>query len=300
MTYKQSITISDIQMNIITEEEPAVIEAIAGEIDRRIRDIFLKSQNRCPKIEAALLCAIAYCADKNRLTEEIAELEKELRGVDVNAMLEELDAVKAEKADLAAKLEYTEDQARTMKHGIDIANDQIRLLKDQIDASAEKLAAAEAEAEALKQEIDGMKAELLDAQVKIEIFEEPAEEEAPVVEKTESLNIVNEIVAETAYEAPVEVAKEEVAAVEEAVEEIVEEAVEPEEIVAVAIEDNIAENFTKEVKAQKRSGVDKNQITIDTEGEIAEKKDESSVEKEKNKAHKRVRAMFDLITFENV
>lgn len=296
MTYKQSITISDIQMNIITEEEPAVIEAIAGEIDRRIRDIFLKSQNRCPKIEAALLCAIAYCADKNRLSEEIAELEKELRGVDVNAMLEELDAIKAEKADLASKLEYTEDQARTMKHGIDIANDQIRLLKDQIEASAEKLAAAEAEAEALKAEIEEMKAELLDAQVKIEIFEEPSEEE-PVAEKVESLNIVNEIVAETACEEPVEdVAVE---ATEEA-SESVEEAPEAEEIVAVAIEDNIAENFTKEVKAQKRSSVDENQITIDTEGEIAEKKNESSLEKEKNKAHKRVRAMFDLITFENV
>ena len=295
MTYKQSITISDIQMNIITEEEPAVIEAIAGEIDRRIRDIFLKSQNRCPKIEAALLSAIAYCAEKNKLTERIAELEKELRGVDVNAMIEELDAVKAEKAEVEAKLEYTEDQARTMKHGIDIANDQIRLLKEQIDASAEKLAAALGEAETLKAEIEEMKAELLDAQVKIELFEEPAEEEAPASEKPESLNLVNEIVEIIAEEPVMEAACE-----TEASEETVCEVEAPEEIVEIAIEDNIAENFVKETKSQKRSGIDENQITIDTEGEIAEKAEDNSVEKEKNKAHKRVRAMFDLITFENV
>ena len=90
MKYKHTITIADIQMNIVTEEEPEVVEAVVGILDRRIREIFLKSENRCPKIEAALLCALDYCAEKNKLQETINRMEDERRGIDIEAMLAEL------------------------------------------------------------------------------------------------------------------------------------------------------------------------------------------------------------------
>ena len=119
MKYKHTITIADIQMNIVTEEEPELVEAMVGILDRRIREIFLKSENRCPKIEAALLCALDYCAEKNKLQETINRMEEERRGIDIEAMMAELAELKSENENLTTKLTYTEDQARTMKNGID-------------------------------------------------------------------------------------------------------------------------------------------------------------------------------------
>ena len=365
MKYKHTITIADIQMNIITEEETEVVEAMVGVLDRRIREIFLKSENRCTKIEAALLCALDYCSEKSKLQETVNRLEEEMRGVDINAMLAELDALKGENEKLVSQLTYTEDQARTMKSGIDIANDQIRILKTQVAEAEEKnaalvaeldgakqavvstegfeekiaeleaaLAAKDAEIDAknveydklnkaygeatekiekLEEEIDDLEDEIDDLEDEIdeledkkndtEETEEKVEEEVVVeivVEEDNTEAVVDEVVAEVVAEEVTEEVAETVA------EEITADTAETEKRPVAAIADNIEDAFELDMKPLRRGTVDGNQLTIDSQLEDvaeppAEKAEEkSAVEKEKQKAHKRVRSMFDLITFDNV
>ena len=357
MKYKHTITIADIQMNIVTEEEPEVVEAMVGILDRRIREIFLKSENRCPKIEAALLCALDYCAEKNKLQETVNRMEEERRGIDVEAMMAELAALKSENESLATKLAYTEDQARTMKNGIDIANDQIRILKTQVEgvatvsATNESLSLKVAELEKALEEKDAQLAEkaneiesksaeleskslelenknveletlnlVLEAK-KLELEAKSVELEVPAVETVEETaaeeeeEVVIEIVVEEeetveapeveevpeVEEAPVaeEVANEEPAIETPALEEI------HEKRPVAAIAESVEDAFEIEMKPLRRgSGVDENQLTIDSQlGDDvapAAPATKPSVEKEKQKAQKRVRSMFDLITFDNV
>lgn len=352
MKYKHTITIADIQMNIVTEEEPEVVEAIVGILDRRIREIFLKSENRCPKIEAALLCALDYCAEKNKLQETINRMEEERRGIDIEAMMAELAELKSENESLNTKLTYTEDQARTMKNGIDIANDQIRILKTQVEGVATVSAANEAleakvaeleraleektaELESKTSEIETKEAELenkaLELETKtleietlnlvleaknLELEAKALEAEAPAaaeIQETETAeeqetvveSVVEETaetVAETVEESATEEAVEEKAE-KETVEVTVEEVVEKRPVAAIA--ENVEESFEIEMKPLRRGNIDENQLTIDSQLDGDDKapakaEEKPSVEKEKQKAQKRVRSMFDLITFDNV
>ena len=394
MKYKHTITIADIQMNIVTEEEPEVVEAMVGVLDRRMREIFLKTENRCPKIEAALLCALDYCAERNKLQETVNRMEEERRGIDIPAMLAEVEELKGENEKLTMQLTYTEDQARTMKSGIDIANDQIRILKTQVDeaaaaanataaeldeakknageaaelkgavaeleskvaeleaALAEKntaLESKEAECEAktaectakaeeydklceafeklsekieeLTEEVDDLGDDLEDCveeivenlaedgdeTVTVEIIAEDTIDGQPVIsaeivakeadgepELADDINMMVEEVVEEAAEETAEVVEE---ITEEAAEEKTEE---PAKRPVAEIADNIVDAFELDMKPLRRGNLDENQLTIDSELTEDKPSEKTNVEKEKQKAHKRVRSMFDLITFDNV
>lgn len=318
MKHKHTITIADIQMNIITEEAPEAVEAMVGVLDRRMREIFLKSGNRCPKIEAALLCALDYCAERNKLQETVSRLEDERRGVDIPAVLAEIESLKVDNEKLTMQLTYTEDQARTMKNGIDIANDQIRILKTQVDDAqakadeafgqledAKKSACDTSALEARIAELEAALAEKSEECDKLSAELKAAAEKADevVVEITVEDEAAPEAVSEAVVEEAVEEVAEEAAAeaVEEAVEEIVvEKAEEPVKRPVAEIADNIIDSFELDMKPLRRGSVDENQLTIDSELTEDGATGKSSVEKEKQKAHKRVRSMFDLITFDNV
>lgn len=69
MKQSYSLTIADMALDITTDASPEELENIVGILDRRIREILLKSR-RCSKNEAALLCALGLCADKLALAEE--------------------------------------------------------------------------------------------------------------------------------------------------------------------------------------------------------------------------------------
>lgn len=99
MKQKYTLTIADMQINVVTDAPESSIEHIVGILDRKVRDILLKSK-RCSRNEAALLCALDFCADKIQLKDELDELAGELEGV-----REELQAAcaKAEKAERAAE-----------------------------------------------------------------------------------------------------------------------------------------------------------------------------------------------------
>jgi cell division protein ZapA (FtsZ GTPase activity inhibitor) len=85
MKQKYTISIADVQLNVVADGDQERIEYIVGVIDRKMREILLKSKT-CPKTQAALLCALDLCSDKleakdeiDSLKTQIEELSEELR-----------------------------------------------------------------------------------------------------------------------------------------------------------------------------------------------------------------------------
>lgn len=77
MKQKYSLSIADVDLNVTVDESPETVEYIVGVIDRKMRDILLKSRY-CPKTQAALLCALDLCADKVNAKQEIDKLSDEI------------------------------------------------------------------------------------------------------------------------------------------------------------------------------------------------------------------------------
>ena len=76
MKQKYTITVADMELNIISDASPDEVENIVGILDRRIRDINLKSP-RCTKNEAAILCALSYCSERIAMQEAFKKVEKD-------------------------------------------------------------------------------------------------------------------------------------------------------------------------------------------------------------------------------
>ena len=102
MKQKYTITVADMELNIISDAAPDEVENIVGILDRRMRDINLKSP-RCTKNEAAILCALSYCSERIAMQEAFKRIEKDsLRYANENeklkktieSMQEELDTLR--------------------------------------------------------------------------------------------------------------------------------------------------------------------------------------------------------------
>ncbi|MBQ7347856.1 MAG: cell division protein ZapA [Clostridia bacterium] len=76
MKQKYTITVADMELNIISDASPDEVENIVGILDRRMRDINLKSP-RCTKNEAAVLCALSYCSERIAMQEAFKKVEKD-------------------------------------------------------------------------------------------------------------------------------------------------------------------------------------------------------------------------------
>lgn len=76
MKQKYTITVADMELSIISDASPDEVENIVGMLDRRMRDINLKSP-RCTKNEAAILCALSYCSERIAMQEAFKKVEKD-------------------------------------------------------------------------------------------------------------------------------------------------------------------------------------------------------------------------------
>ena len=76
MKQKYSITVADMELSIISDASPDEVENIVCILDRRMRDINLKSP-RCTKNEAAILCALSYCSERIAMQEAFKKIEKD-------------------------------------------------------------------------------------------------------------------------------------------------------------------------------------------------------------------------------
>lgn len=123
MKEKYTISIADVQLNVIADGNREQIERIVGIIDRRMREILLKSP-QCPKTQAALLVALDLCADKldgkaeiESVREQLSEQAEQLCRVQENydraqSLNLKLEADKAELEAEVAKLRAVIDDAR--------------------------------------------------------------------------------------------------------------------------------------------------------------------------------------------
>lgn len=75
MKQKYTLNIADIQLNVVSDAAPEEVERIAGILDRKMREIYLHSRS-CTKNEAALLCALEFCADRLGSQDRMTELEE--------------------------------------------------------------------------------------------------------------------------------------------------------------------------------------------------------------------------------
>ena len=89
MKQKYTITVADIEMNVVSDESAEAVEALVGIVDRKMREIAMMSK-RVSKSEAALLCALDYCSDKIKAQRRLKALESKLTLTE--AALEDLEA----------------------------------------------------------------------------------------------------------------------------------------------------------------------------------------------------------------
>ena len=108
MKQKYTLNIADLQISVISDAPAEDVTKIGGILDRKMREIYLKS--RCPKTEAALLCALECVAERIGLTERTAELEDKC--VKYGVVLEGL---KDRNAELTAELERMRNENAVLR-----------------------------------------------------------------------------------------------------------------------------------------------------------------------------------------
>lgn len=118
MKQKYTLLIADMEINVITDQPQESVEYIVGILDRKMREIILKSK-RCSKNEAALLCALDFCAEKLQIKEKTEELENLLADTrdDMAQMEEKIEMLKKNLQSVEkenARLEAENDRLRAI------------------------------------------------------------------------------------------------------------------------------------------------------------------------------------------
>ena len=118
MKQKYTLLIADMEINVVTDEPQESVEYIVGILDRKIREIILKSK-RCSKNEAALLCALDFCAEKIAIKERTEELENLLGDTrdDMEQLQEKFEMIKKNLQQVEkenARLEAENDRLRAI------------------------------------------------------------------------------------------------------------------------------------------------------------------------------------------
>ena len=114
MKQKYTLSIADVDLHVTVDEAPETVEYIVGIIDRKMREILLKSKY-CPKTQAALLCALDVCADKVRTKAELDALRDELTSIEEQLKKEEEKLRRAEALTVALEKEKARLEIENMK-----------------------------------------------------------------------------------------------------------------------------------------------------------------------------------------
>ena len=111
MHQKYTLTICDIEINVISDESPEAVEALVSIVDRKMRDISQKSKS-CSKTEAAILCSLDYCSDKLRAQRKVKAVESKLANTEtvMDELIGENEELKQEISELKKKLEAAENK----------------------------------------------------------------------------------------------------------------------------------------------------------------------------------------------
>ena len=149
MKQKYTITVADMDLNIISDASPDEVENIVGILDRRMRDINLKSP-RCTKNEAAMLCALSYCSERIAMQEAFKKVEK-----DAFRFAGENEKLKRTIEELQAELETMRKDAAVMRSILD----QAALANAQKESSESAFVAkTAAEQKAVEEEVEQLSA----------------------------------------------------------------------------------------------------------------------------------------------
>lgn len=108
MKQKYTLNIADLQISVISDAPAEEVAKIGGILDRKMREIYLKS--RCPKTEAALLCALEAVADRIGLSDKVSELEDKCTKYGVV-----LDNLKDRNAELIAELDRLRSENEVLR-----------------------------------------------------------------------------------------------------------------------------------------------------------------------------------------
>ena len=77
MKERYTISIADIQINILSDEPEEYVHATVAQLDEIVRDMTVKNK-RCSKLDAALLCALDSLSEKNKCDKRIKNLEAQI------------------------------------------------------------------------------------------------------------------------------------------------------------------------------------------------------------------------------
>ncbi|MBE6602510.1 MAG: cell division protein ZapA [Ruminococcaceae bacterium] len=144
MKQKYTITVADMDLNIISDASPDEVENLVGMLDRRMRDINLKSP-RCTKNEAALLCALSYCSERIAMQEAFKKVEK-----DAFRFAGENEKLKRTIEELQTELDNLRKDAAVMRSILDQAAQNAKVAEEPQTAPA-PTAAQKAEEEEVAQ-----------------------------------------------------------------------------------------------------------------------------------------------------
>lgn len=118
MKQKYSLNIADIELNVITDAEPEIVNKVSGQLDRKMREIFLQSRS-ITRNEAAMLCAMEFCFDRMSNQTQVTELEA------LNTKYNEvLRVLKAKNDELCAEVESLERENELLRSLITTKKDE--------------------------------------------------------------------------------------------------------------------------------------------------------------------------------
>ena len=185
MKQKYTITIGEIEMNVISEELPEAVEKVVGHVDRKIREINLKSP-RCTKQESALLCALDYCTEKLALQAKLNEVESQN-----DKLFRALERLQRENEKMGEALDL--EKARTQELTAALESAQAATAQARLQAQAAAAAAVAASADASSPMIS---TETVPVAVVAPIAKTEEFTEAPAVEQMTIESAIEESAAE--------------------------------------------------------------------------------------------------------